>query len=137
MEPPTGADRVLACLKQLAQHPKGVALEELARELHSPKSSVHRALATLRRAGLAEQDDRGRYRLGLEVVRMGLEYYESLDRTELVHPLLGALAERFHETAHYAELVDGDVVYLRREAPPGLRVQMTAAIGGRNPAYCT
>jgi IclR family acetate operon transcriptional repressor len=133
----SGADRVLACLKQLSQHPKGVALEELARELHSPKSSVHRALAALRRAQLAEQDERGRYRLGLEVVRMGLEYYDSLDRTELLQPLLDALAQRYQETTHYAELDGGDIVYLSRAMPPALRVQMTATIGGRNPAYCT
>jgi IclR family transcriptional regulator, acetate operon repressor len=68
---------------------------------------------------------------------MGLEYYGSLDRTELLQPLLLDLAERFQETAHYAELDGGDVVYLSREMPPALRIQMSAAIGGRNPAYCT
>ena len=43
----------------------------------------------------------------------------------------------FGETAHYGELDGAEVVYLGQSRPRGPRVQMTARIGGRNPAYCT
>jgi IclR family transcriptional regulator, acetate operon repressor len=133
-----GADRVLGVFKALAGYSRGVTLEELAERLGSPKSSVHRALATLRRAGLAEQDRDGRYRFGLEALRLAFSYYDSLDQRVLVQPALDALAERFHETAHYAQLDRGEVVYVAkvvRQDHEG--VQLGSRVGGRNPAHCT
>lgn len=132
-----GSDRVLAVLRSLGDYPKGVGLEQLARDLDVPKSSLHRALAALCRAGFAEHHERGSYRLGLELVRIVFAYYEQLDRRRVVEPLLGALAERFGETAHYAELDGAEVVYLAKMTPPGRSAQMTSIVGGRNPAHCT
>jgi DNA-binding IclR family transcriptional regulator len=134
---PSGADRVLTVLRQLAEHPKGVELDRLARELELPKSSTHRALATLRRAGFADHDEGGDYRLGLELVRLVFAFHRDLDRPRLVEPVIAALAARFGETAHYAELDGAEVVYLAKVAPSGLGVQMTSQVGGRNPAHCT
>lgn len=132
-----GIDRVLAALRILSTYPDGVALDQLARDLEAPKSSAHRALAALRRAGLAEQDAQGRYRLGLELVRLAFAHYEEREDYRLVEPALRALAESFHETAHYAELDGAEVVYVAKVNPAGRRVQMTSTVGGRNPAHCT
>jgi DNA-binding IclR family transcriptional regulator len=132
-----GADRVLAVLRELAEHPNGVRLEQLVRRFDAPKSSLHRALAGLRRAGFADQDEDGRYRLGLDFVRLAFDYYESLDERGLLEPALEALVDRFSETAHYAELVGGEVVYLAKVMPRNHAVQMTSRVGGRNPAHCT
>lgn len=132
-----GTDRVLAVLKELARHPRGVSLDALAETLCSPKSSIHRALAALRRAGLAEQDERGRYRLGLELVRLANEYYHGLDVRRLVEPLLDRLARHFGETAHFAALDRDEVVYLAKVNPSRGGIQMTSSVGGRNPAHCT
>jgi DNA-binding IclR family transcriptional regulator len=128
---------VLAVLRRLADYPRGVGLEQLARDVDLPKSSLHRALASLCRAGLADHDERGSYRLGLEFVRLAFAYYEQLDRRQLVGPLLQSLADRFGETAHYAELDGAEVVYLAKMTPPGQGAQMTSIVGGRNPAHCT
>jgi IclR family acetate operon transcriptional repressor len=133
-----GAGRVLSVFKALAGYPRGATLEQLAERVGSPKSSVHRALATLRRAGLAEQDRDGRYRFGMEALRLAFAYYESLDQRVLVQPALDALAERFRETAHYAQLDRGEVVYVAkvvRQDHEG--VQLGSRVGGRNPAHCT
>jgi IclR family acetate operon transcriptional repressor len=54
-----GADRVLAVLGELARHPAGISLDDMARAIGSPKPTVHRALASLRRADLAVQDGHG------------------------------------------------------------------------------
>jgi IclR family acetate operon transcriptional repressor len=133
----TGADRVLATLKALATFSNGASLDEVAHALDAPKSSIHRALATLRRADLATQDRRGRYQLGLEFVRLAYTYHEALDEPALVQPVLEDLAVRFGETAHYAKLMTPEIVYLGKVAPPGQRLQLTSVIGGRNPAHCT
>lgn len=132
-----GSDRVLAILRSLGDYPKGVGLEQLARDVDVPKSSLHRALASLCRAGFAEHDARGSYRLGLELVRLAFAYYEQLDRRQVVEPLLETLAARFGETAHYAELDGAEVVYIAKMTPPGRGAQMSSIVGGRNPAHCT
>ncbi|MFK4100469.1 IclR family transcriptional regulator [Streptomyces sp. NPDC019531] len=132
-----GSDRVLAVLKELARHPDGVSLDELTRAIGSPKPTVHRALAALRRAGLAGQDARGRYLLGDEFLRMAFAHHEARPEHMRVRPLLETLAARFGETARYAVLDGREVVYRAKADPPTGAVRLTSTVGGRNPAHAT
>lgn len=132
-----GADRVIAVLTELAQHPLGVTLDELAGILHSAKPTVHRALATLRRAGLADLVGRGVYMLGDEYLRLAFRNLEGRPENQRIQPLLEELAGRFGETAHFAILSGTDVVYRAKMDPPQGAVRLTSVIGGRNPAYRT
>ncbi|SEB57995.1 IclR family transcriptional regulator [Streptomyces melanosporofaciens] len=132
-----GSDRVLAVLKELARHADGVSLEELTRVMGSPKPTVHRALQSLRRAGLADQDVRGRYLLGDEFLRMAFAHHEARPEHVRLRPVLEALAERFNETVHYAVLDGRDVVYRAKIDPPTGAVRLTSTVGGRNPAHAT
>jgi DNA-binding IclR family transcriptional regulator len=132
-----GADRVLAILAELARHPDGIGLEEMARIVASNKATVHRALAALRRAGFATQDGRGRYVLGDEFLRLAFAHHEARPDHERIRPVLLTLAQLFGETAHYAVL-DGDtVVYRAKIDPPTGAVRLTSTVGGRNPAHST
>jgi IclR family transcriptional regulator, acetate operon repressor len=133
----SGADRVLATLRLLGSYPGGIGLNELAKRLSSPKSSIHRALAALRRAELVEQDGEGRYQLTYGFLKLAFSYYDELDEVARVRPVLTSLAAKFGETAHYAVLDGHEVVYLAKVQPAGARFQMTSVIGGRNPAHCT
>jgi IclR family transcriptional regulator, acetate operon repressor len=132
-----GADRVLATLAELAVHPDGIALDDLARVLHSPKPTVHRALASLRRAGFATQNGPGHYVLGDEFLRLAFSNHEARPDHVRVLPVLEELAARFHETAHYAVLDGGSVVYRSKVDPSVGAMKLTSVIGGRNPAHCT
>ena len=133
-----GADRVLAVLKRLAQHPHGVRLDTLSDEMGAPKASVHRALKALSRAGLAEQDGRGgRYRLGIDMIRLAFDYYDRWDEQLLVRGVLEELSRRFGEVAHYARLDGPDIVCLGKVVPHGWSTRITSMVGGRNPAHCT
>ncbi|NEC85519.1 IclR family transcriptional regulator [Streptomyces sp. SID12501] len=132
-----GSDRVLAVLKELARYPDGVGLEELTRVMGSPKPTVHRALGALRRAGLADQGERGRYVLGDEFLRMAFAHHEDRPEHVRVRPVLDALAHRFGETAHYAVLDGREVVYRAKVDPPTGAVRLTSTVGGRNPAHAT
>jgi IclR family transcriptional regulator, acetate operon repressor len=132
-----GADRVLAVLVELAQHPDGIGLDDLVRRLHSPKPTVHRALASLRRARLADQVGRGVYRLGDEYLRLAFQHHASRPEGARLEPALRQLAERYGETAHYAELDGADVVYRAKVDPPAGSVRLTSQVGGRNPAAST
>jgi IclR family acetate operon transcriptional repressor len=132
-----GADRVLAILAELARHPDGIGLDEMARTVASNKATVHRALAALRRAGFATQDGRGRYVLGDEFLRLAFAHHEARPDHERIRPALVTLAQVFGETAHYAVL-DGDtVVYRAKIDPPAGAVRLTSTVGGRNPAHAT
>lgn len=132
-----GAERVIAVLIELADHPLGVTLDELSGRLHSSKPTVHRALATLRRAGLADMTSRGVYVLGDEYLRLAFRNLDGRPETARIQPLLEQLAADFGETAHYAVLSGKDIVYRAKMDPPQGAVRLTSVIGGRNPAYRT
>lgn len=132
-----GSDRVLAVLLELAHHADGASLDELARAVVSPKSTVHRALASLVRSGLAARTGLGHYVLGDEFLRLAFAHHEARPDHVRVRSTLQALAERFRETAHYAVLSGADIVYRAKVDPIAGAVRLTSTVGGRNPAYCT
>lgn len=136
-KPPVGADRVLAVLVELGNHPSGVSLDELAHRLSSTKPTVHRALGALRRAGLAAQLGRGLYSLGDEFVRLALRFQANRPEGELVEPALRQLVRMYNETAHFAVLDGSEVVYRAKVDPPEGGVRLTSVVGGRNPAHRT
>lgn len=132
-----GADRVLAVLVELAEHPDGIGLDELATQLQSSKSTVHRALSALRRAGLAAQPARGQYLLGDEFLRLAFTHNARRPESVRVEPVLRELSRRYGETVHYAVLDGREVVYRAKVDPPQGGVVLTSVVGGRNPAYST
>lgn len=132
-----GVDRVLSLLSLLATYPEGATLDELVQASGAPKSSVHRALATLTRAGFAVAQSRGVYILGDEFLRLAFAHHDARPEHVRVHPLLLKLAHRFEETAHYAVLAGNDVIYRAKVDPPTGSARLTSIIGGRNPAHST
>lgn len=132
-----GTDRVLSVLVELAGLPNGATLDEMVRRTGHPKPTVHRALASLRRAGLAAQDGRGHYILGDEFLRLAFAHHEARPEHVRVRPILELLADRFNETVHFAVLDGWDVVYRDKVDPPAGAVRLSSTIGGRNPAHCT
>lgn len=132
-----GVDRVLVVLKALAASPEGASLDDLARNVGAAKPTIHRALAALRRAGFAHQLDGGRYCLGDEFLRLAFAFHEARPDTVHVQPILRHLSDRFGEAAHYAVLVGRDVVYRAKVIPAAGGIQLTSAVGGRNPAHAT
>ena len=132
-----GSGRVLAVLVELARHSEGVGLDDMAKTVSSPKPTVHRALASLCRAGLASKDGRGHYLLGDEFLRMAFANHEARPDHLRVQPILTRLAERHGETAHYAVLDGPDIVYRAKVDPLVRAMRLTSTIGGRNPAHAT
>lgn len=132
-----GSDRVLAVLLELAEHPGGITLDDLAQRVAGSKPTVHRALASLRKAGLASQSARGVYELGDEFLRLAYRFQDARPETMRIEPLLRELATEFDETAHFGILDGSDVVYRAKVDPPIGAIRLTSTIGGRNPAYAT
>ncbi|MBT2486904.1 IclR family transcriptional regulator [Microbacterium sp. ISL-108] len=132
-----GADRVLAVLAELAEHPEGITLDQMAQQLRGAKSTVHRALAALRRAGFAELQSRGVYVLGDEFLRLAFRNQAGRPESARIEPVLKELVDKYGETAHFAVLEGVEVVYRAKVDPPGGAVRLTSEVGGRNPAYRT
>lgn len=132
-----GAERVLTVLIALAQEPDGLRLEEVATQLSSPKPTVHRALASLRRVGLAAQLSDGTYVLGDEFLRLAFAYQQRRSSVSRIEPVLRELSAEFDETAHYAVLDDHDVVYHAKRDPAAGAIRLNSVVGGRNPAHST
>lgn len=128
---------MLAVLEQLANHPGGIRLDDLARSVNSPAPTVHRALATLRRRGLAVQDSRGWYSLGDEFLRLAFAHHERHPDHVRVMPRLQRLAERYGETSHYAVLSEREVIYRAKVDPDHGAIRLSSVVGGRNPAHAT
>lgn len=132
-----GADRVLALLIELAQHPDGATLDDLAAAMGGSKSTIHRALGSLVRSGLADQSGRGRYVLGDEFVRLAFRYHAGRPVSARIEPVLHELSEHFGETTHFGVLDGRDVVYRAKRDPSVGAVRLTSTVGGRNPAAAT
>lgn len=132
-----GAERVLTVLKELADHAEGISLDELTMSLKASKSTVHRALATILKSGLATKTAHGKYILGDEFLRIANKFQMDRPVGQNLEPIMRKLAFTFGETVHYAVLDGVHVVYrAKTEAPEG-SVKLSSVIGGRNPAHCT
>jgi DNA-binding IclR family transcriptional regulator len=125
-----GSDRVLAILAELARHPAGIGFDDMSRAVDSAKPTVHRALASLRRAGFARQDGYGRYVLGDELLRLAFTYHEARPEQLRVQEALSALCDEFGETVHYAVLEGDHVVYRVKLDPAVGAMKLGSTIGG-------
>ncbi len=90
METPSTVEKAIDVLFHLhrTETPQGVTAIGLS--LGLPKSSTHRLLASLGRRQLVERDERGRYRVGIGLVALGLGV---LDTEPLVHAAQTVLEE--------------------------------------------
>jgi IclR family transcriptional regulator, acetate operon repressor len=101
-------DRAAMLLIALGDLEGDVGVTELARSLGLHKSTASRLLTTLKKHGLVERnDDSGRYRLGLAVIRLGGHAEKSLDLRGIATSELEMLARSVRESASL-EILAGD-----------------------------
>jgi DNA-binding IclR family transcriptional regulator len=101
-------DRAAALLLALGDSHGEAGVTELARRLGLHKSTASRLLATLEKRGLVEQDEEsGKYRLGLVVIRLANRAERTLDLRSIAMPELERLARATRETTGIGVL-DGD-----------------------------
>jgi len=114
------------------------SLTALAVATGRPKSSVHRALATLMAVGFVEQDpDTSLYRLTLKMWRIGMSALSDLDLVKVARPYLEQLMVAADETVHLSVLdPSGDIVYVAKvESARSIRVQ--TQLGKLNRSWST
>jgi DNA-binding IclR family transcriptional regulator len=111
-------DRAVAILEILAREGEA-GVTEVARELGVHKSTASRLLAALDRRELVTQDAaRGRFRLGVGLVRLAGAASRGLDLVQESRPVCRALAREVGETVNLAILSGRDALYLDQAAGP-------------------
>jgi DNA-binding IclR family transcriptional regulator len=109
------ADRVLALLKSFDDSRMELGVAEIARALDVHKSTASRLAAALERSGFLTRAGR-RYRLGVEVIRLGTLALRSFDLVTTMQPAMEKLSHRTGETVNLA-VPDGEDVLNVAEVP--------------------
>ena len=114
-------DRAASLLLALGDSQGEAGVTELARRLGLHKSTASRLLSTLQLRGLVEKDDEtGRYRLGLVVIRLAEQAERTLDLGAIALPELERLARATHETAGLGVLDADQVRFVAQADGPNL-----------------
>ena len=126
--------RVLKCFSEMEPE---IGISNLAKRLGLAKSTAHRLAVTLLSEGLLEQNqENGRYRLGISLFIMGALVRRRLDVSNMAQPFLNVLRERTGETIHLAVMNETNIIYLYNlESSQAIR--MKNYIGTLKPSFCT
>jgi len=129
-------DRAAALLLALGECPGEAGVTELARRLGLHKSTASRLLATLQRRGLVEQDEEtGKYRLGLAVIRLAERAERTLDLRGIAMPELERLARATRETVTLGILEGGAYLTVAQADGPNM-VACPDWTGRTTPLHC-
>jgi DNA-binding IclR family transcriptional regulator len=116
--PVQSVDRAVTVLEILAREGEA-GVTEIAVELGVHKSTAFRLVAALENRGLVAQHmDRGKYRLGVGILRLAGATTARLDLVQESRPICERLAQEAGETINVAVLADGFVLYLDQVAGP-------------------
>ena len=128
-------DRALMILEILAQRGES-GVTEIAADLGVHKSTASRLMSALLNRGLVDQvSDRGRYRLGLGLVRLAGSVTSSLDAVSGSRAVTKALATEVGETVNIAVLDNNRVLYVDQVIGPSM-VSMRSWLGQSVPTHC-
>jgi IclR family transcriptional regulator, acetate operon repressor len=130
--------RALQLIEIVSDGPQtGMTLSELARALGVSKSAVFVTLQTLVSFGYIRPVGSGpRYKLGMNLVRLGDVAARRLRLTEVCAGVLRELAEATGQTVRLAVSDDGHPVFVDRVDGPGT-IRFHTLLGGRELAHST
>jgi DNA-binding IclR family transcriptional regulator len=129
-------DRALTVLSLLAQHGE-LGVTEIAANLGVHKSTAFRLVTTLELHDVVEQNaDRGKYRLGVGVLRLAGAATARLDLVQESRPICSKLAAAVGETINIAVLSGREALYLDQVAGSSA-LQLHNWAGQRIPLHAT
>jgi DNA-binding IclR family transcriptional regulator len=116
-----------------------LGITELAERTSLLPSDVHRLLRSLECFGYVVQDeDTRKYRLGLELLKLGHLVHQRIELREVARPFMRHLSEAAQATANLAvfDPHDLEVIFIEQVDSPN-EVQIRLRIGRRVPAHAT
>jgi DNA-binding IclR family transcriptional regulator len=131
-------DRAVAILKSFSLETPERGVGELSHELGLHKSTVSRLAKTLEQGGLLSRNPHtGRYRLGLDLLRLADQVASYMDLREMARPALRQLAQECQESVNLVVLDAGQVINLEQFVPPERQVKNIGRVGRRMWPHCT
>lgn len=125
------AVQILQCFDKYEE----LGVTEISRMAGLHKSTAFGLISSLEANRLLEKDEAtGRYKLGLELFRLGTKV--NVDLRRIAVPYLEKLVKLYQETVNLVMLEDLSVIYLEKvEGTHSMRISTT--VGGRRPLHCT
>lgn len=133
----TSVVRAVRILELLAHSEKPMGLSKIGAALDIPKSTAHSILRDLVSESFVEVSETIAYSIGIRAFEIGSAHLRTVGTVGLVASELGRLTSALGVTSHYAVLDQADVVYLCKQEPSGLGIQLASSIGARLPSHVT
>ena len=133
----TSVVRAARILDRLAHSRTPMTLAEIASELDIPKSTAYTILRDLASESFVTVSSPPAYSIGLRAFEVGSAHLRASGTAGAVAPELARLTRALNITSHYAVLDGTEVLYLCKEDPPTLGIQLASAIGARLPSHLT
>ena len=133
----TSVVRAARILDRLAHSQKPMTLAEIASGLDIPKSTAYTILRDLASESFVTVSSPPAYSIGLKAFEVGSAHLRASGTAGAVAPELARLTRALNITSHYAVLDGTEVLYLCKEDPPTLGIQLATAIGARLPSHLT
>lgn len=126
--------RGLSVLQQLAEHPEGATVAQLATATDLDRAVLYRLLQTLVDEGFAVRDpDSRKFHLGATTIELGIKATRALRIRRLALPGMRALMDQAREAVCMAVRDRSDAVVVDRVEPRGLSVRVGYHVGFRHP----
>ena len=138
MKPATSIEKVCRVLNVLRQQP-AIGVIELSEDAGLLRSDAHRILNSLRVFGYVEQDaDTKKYRLGLELLKLGYFVYQNLNLRDVAKPFMRSLSELAAATSNLAILDPRqlEIIFVEQIDSP-TEFQVKLRIGSRASPHAT
>ncbi|NJC71378.1 IclR family transcriptional regulator [Planosporangium thailandense] len=133
----TSVVRAMRILDLLAHSQKALPLARIVEALDIPKSTAYSILRDLAAEGFVEIHEPAAYAIGLKAFEVGAAHLRTTGIVGVVAAELARLTRALNITSHYAVLDGPDAVYLCKQDPPGLAIQLASSVGARLPARST
>ena len=127
--------RAAKILRTLREHPKGLSLSQIAKEVNLARSTVQRIVTTLEQENfVAPASPNGGIRLGPEIAMLAAAVHSDL--REEIRPFLIQLSNLVNETVDLSVLENGKVLFVDQIIATH-PLQATSQPGASFPLHCT
>ncbi|AJX35768.1 IclR family transcriptional regulator [Burkholderia oklahomensis] len=134
-----GLERGLRILSEFSAREPVLSAPELSKRIGIPRTTTFRLLQTLEALGFIERANGDRhFRLGVGVLRLGFEYLNSLELTDLGTPVLERLRDTTGLSTHLLIRDRRDVVFVAKaQSNAPMFGSVKVHVGTRLPAHAT
>lgn len=131
-------DKAMYLLELLLKQRRPMTLQELSKTSGIPKSTIHAILSTLRDHSIIQQQEDGKYYLGVRLFECGCAVAAEWDIAKVAHPHLVQLAEQTDSSSFLAIMDSNECIIFDQYIPPsGSGLQIRQEPGSRQPLHAT